>query len=73
MQSSEREDIHDIPPIQIRSARSSLHTDDVALTRIAPRESSARDDSHIRIPDIEGMSSICPVSSSMTCGIRQNQ
>ena len=36
LESSEREDIHDILPIQIRSARSSLHMDDVALARIVP-------------------------------------
>ena len=36
-------------------------------------KSSARDDFHIRIQDvnIEGISSICPVSSSVTWGIRQ--
>ena len=32
---SSEENIHNIPPIQIRSARSSLHTDDVVLSRIA--------------------------------------
>ena len=32
----EGENIHDIQPIQIRSAGSSLHTDDVALARSAP-------------------------------------
>ena len=74
---SNEENVTIIPPIQIGSARSSLHTDDVALTRIAPRESSAHDDlfrdSHIRTQDvnIEGISSICPVSSSVTRGIRQ--
>ena len=29
LESSEGENIHDIPPIQIRSARSSPHTEDV--------------------------------------------
>ena len=73
LESREGENIHDIQPIQIRSARSSPHTDDVALARSAPRESSVCDDSHIRIQDvnIEGISSIHPVSSSMTWGIRQ--
>ena len=74
LESREGENIHDIPPIQIRSARSSLHMDDVILTRSAPRESSARDDSHIRIQDvnIEGISSICRVRRSVTHGIRQD-
>ena len=73
LESREGENIHDIQPIQIRSAGSSLHTDDMALARSAPQESSVRDDSHIRIQDvnIEGISSIHPVSSSLTRGIRQ--
>ena len=36
LESREGENIHDIQPIQIRSAGSSLHTDDVALARSAP-------------------------------------
>ena len=73
LESREGENIHDIQPIQIRNAGSSLHTDDVALARGTPQESSVRDDSHIRIQDvnIEGISSIHPVSSSVTQGIRQ--
>ena len=49
----------------------------MALTRIAPRESSAHDDlfrdSQIRTQDvnIEGISSICPVDRSVPGGIRQ--
>ena len=71
---SSRENVHDIPPIQVRSARSSLHMEDVTLNRITPRESSAREDIHrdsqIRTQDvnIEGISSIRPVIS----GIRQD-
>ena len=46
----------------------------MTLARSAPQESSVHDDSHIRIQDvtIEGISSICPVSSSVTRGIRQS-
>ena len=72
-----RENVHNIPPIQIRSARSSLHIDDVVLTRIALRESSTSDvlsrDSQVRHQDvnIEGISSIRPVGRSITSGIRQ--
>ena len=61
----------------MRSARSSLHADDVVLTRIVPHESSTNDDiarsSQIRSHDIDigGISSICPVDSSITSGIRQ--
>ena len=74
LESREGENIHDIQPIQIRSAESSLHTEDVAFARSAPQESSVCEDSHIRIQDvtIEGISSICPVSSSVTWGIRQS-
>ena len=74
---SSEENIHNIPPIQIRSARPSLHMDDVALDRIAPQESSAREDflrdSQIRTQDvnIEGISSICPVDRTVMSGIRQ--
>ena len=54
-----------IPPAPIRSARSSLHADDVVLTSV-PRGSSTNDDvsrsSQIRSHDvnIEGISSIHP-------------
>ena len=77
-ESSGEENIHIILPIQIRSARSSLHTDDVVLSRNAPQESSARDDpsrdSQIRTQNvnIEGISSICPVDRSVISGIRQD-
>ena len=77
LESSEGENIHDILPLQIRSARSSLHTDDVALARSAPRESSAHDDlyrdSHIRTQNvnIEGISSIHPVDRSVQGGTMQ--
>ena len=71
------EDVHNIPPVQIRRAISSLHTDDVVLTRIAPRESSTNDDlsrsSQRRSHDIniEGIFSICPVDRNITSGVRQ--
>ena len=61
------ENVHIIPPVPIRSARSSFHTDDVALIRITPQESSTNDDlsrSSQRRPhdiNIKGISSICPV------------
>ena len=61
----------------MQSARSSLHADDVVLTRIVPHESSTNDDiarsSQIRSHDIDigGLSSICPGDSSITSGIRQ--
>ena len=43
-ESSEGENIHNILPIQIRSARSYLHMDDVVLSRITLWESSGHDD-----------------------------
>ena len=62
-----------IPPMPVRSARSSPHTEDVMTS--APQGSSTNDDhprcSQLRSHTIEGMSSICPVDSSITSGIRQ--
>ena len=72
-----KENVDIIPPVPIRSARSSLHTDDVVFTRNVPRGSSTNDDvsrsSQRRSHDvnIEGISSIRPVNSSITSGIRQ--
>ena len=76
MESSE-ENVHIILPVQIRSARSSFHADDVALNRNAPQESSTNDDlsrsSQRRSHDIniEGISSIRPMDRSITSGVRQ--
>ena len=62
----------------MQSARSSLHVNDVVLTRIEPHGSSINDDlsrssqgrrSHD--VNIEGISSICPVDGSITSGVRQ--
>ena len=57
----------------VRSARSSPHTEDVMTS--APQGSSTNDDrprcSQLRSHTIEGMSSIHPVDSSITSGIRQ--
>ena len=61
---SNEENVNIILPMQIRSARSSLHADDVVLMRNVPRGSSTNDDlsrsSQIRSHDIniEGISSI---------------
>ena len=61
---SNEENVDIIPPMPMRSARSSLHADDVVLTRIVPCESSTNDDisrsSQIRSHDIDigGISSI---------------
>ena len=41
---SNEENLDIIPPMPIRSARSSLHADDVVLPRNVPRESSTNDD-----------------------------
>ena len=41
---SKEENVNNIPPSQIRSARSSLHADDVVLIRNVPRESSTNND-----------------------------
>ena len=53
--------------------RSSPYTEDVMTS--APQGSSTNDDrprhSHLRSHTIEGISSICPVDSSLTSGIRQ--
>ena len=73
---SNEENVNNIPPVPIRSARSSLHTDDV-MTRNAPQRLSTNEvvsgSSQIRSHDIniEGISSICPVDRSITSGIRQ--
>ena len=70
------ENVNIIPPVPIRSARSSLHTDNV-VTRNASRGSSTNDNisgsSQIRLPDvnIEGISSIHPVDSNIMSSIRQ--
>ena len=62
-----------IPPTTIGSASSSPHIDDVMTS--APQGSSTNDDrprcSQLRSHTIEGMSSICPVDSHITSGIRQ--
>ena len=62
-----------IPPTTIGSASSSYHIDDVMTS--APQGSSNNDDcprrSQLRSHTIEGMSSICPVDSHITSGIRQ--
>ena len=73
-ESSEGENIHDIPPVPIRSARLSLHTDDVVLMD-APQganvDNGVTRSSQVRYHTIEGISSICPVDSNITSGIRQ--
>ena len=69
----EEEIVDIIPPTPVRSARSSSHTEDVMTS--APQRSSTNDDhprcSQLRSHTIEGMSSICPVDSSITSGIRR--
>ena len=73
---SYEENVNIISPMQMQSARSSLHADDVVLMRNVPRESSTNDDlsrsSQRRSHDlnIEGISSIRPVDRSITSGIR---
>ena len=66
----EEEIVDIIPPTPVRSARSSPHTEDVMTS--APQGSSTNDDrprcSQLRSHTIEGMSSICPVDSSITSG-----
>ena len=70
------ENVNIITPAPVRSTRSSLHTDDV-VTRNVPGRLSAHDvlsrSSQRRSHDlnIEGISSIHPVDSSITSGIRQ--
>ena len=74
---SNEENVDIIPPMQMQSARSSLHADDVVLPRNVLRGSSTNDDhsrsSQRRSHDlnIEGISSISPVDRSITSGIRQ--
>ena len=69
----EEEIVDIIPPTPVRSARSSPHTEDVMTS--APQGSSTNDDhprcSQLRSHTIEGMSSIHPVDSSITSGIRR--
>ena len=71
-QNEENMDI--IPPVPIRSARLSLHTDDVVLID-APQGASVENgvtrSSQVRTHDIEGISSIHPVDSNITSGVRQ--
>ena len=70
---SNEEMVDIIPPASTRCARSSPHTEDVMTS--APQGSSTNDDhprhSQLRSHTIEGMSSICPVDSNITSGIRQ--
>ena len=74
---SNEENVNNIPSASIRSAKSSLHMEDMVLTRNAMQGSSTNDDhsrsSQIRSHDvnIEGISSIRPVDRSITSGIRQ--
>ena len=74
---SNEENVNTMPPMQMRSARSSLHADDVVLMRNVPQGSSTNDDlsrsSQIRSHDIDigGISSICPVDRSIVSGVRQ--
>ena len=74
---SNEENVNTMPPTQMRSARSSLHADDVVLMRNVPQGSSTNDDlfrsSQIRSHDIDigGISSICPVDRSIVSGVRQ--
>ena len=74
---SNEENVDIIPPTPMRSARSSLHADDVVLTRIVPCESNTNDDisrsSQIRSHDIDigGISSIHPVDRGIESGVRQ--
>ena len=70
------EQIEIIPPMPMQSARTSLHADDVVLTRIVPHGSSTNDDlsrssSQRRSHDvnIEGISSIHTVDSIRQSGI----
>ena len=73
---SNEENVDIIPPTPMQSARSSLHADDVVLTRNVPCGSSTNDDLSRSSPrrshdiNIEGISSIHPVDSSITSGIR---
>ena len=68
------ENVDIIPPVPIRSARLSLHTDDVVLVdtpRGANIENGVTRSSQVRSHTIEGISSICPVDSNITSGVRQ--
>ena len=62
------------PPVPIRSARSSLHADDVVLTNVLRGTRTNVElsrSSQVRSHDIEGISSIRPVDRSITNGVRQ--
>ena len=69
----EEEMVDIIPPIAVGTASSSPHIDDVLTS--APQGSSTNDDrprcSQLGLHTIEGMSSIRPVDSHITSGIRQ--
>ena len=73
---SHERNVDNVPHAPAPSRSASLHTDDVVLTN-APRRSSTNDElsrsSQLRSHDvnIEGISSICPVDSSIMSGIRQ--
>ena len=69
------ENVDIIPPVPIRSAQLSLHTDDLVLidaSRGASVENSVTRSSQVRSHTIKGISSICPVDSNITGGIRQS-
>ena len=71
---SHEENVDIIPPGPIRSARSSLHADDVVLTNVLRGTSvnvELSRSSQVRSHDIEGVSSICPVDKNVISGIRQ--
>ena len=69
------ENVDIIPPVPIRSAQLSLHTDDLVLidaSQGASEENSVAKSSQVRSNTIEGISRICPVDSNITGGIRQS-
>ena len=70
---SNEESVDIIPPAPIRSARSSLHTEDVITSVL--RGSSTNDDhprsSQVISHTLEGISSIHSIERSITSGIRQ--
>ena len=71
---SNEQNVDIIPPAPIRSARSSLHTDDVVLTNVSQGSSTNVElsrSSQVRSHDIEGISSIHPVDRSIASGVRQ--
>ena len=73
-QEQSEENVGVIPPVPMRRAQLSLHTDDVVLVDTPQGihvENGVTRSTQVRTRDIEGLSSIRPVDSNIMSGVRQ--